>query len=853
MRLTRRLSIVGHWIKPTVCVVVFAACAALFAGSSAWADDAVDFNRDVRPILARHCFACHGRDEARRAKKLRLDVRESAVSELADGVVAITPGSPDESELIDRVASADESLRMPPRKAGNRLASEHVEILRKWIAQGANYDEHWAFVKPKRRSIPKVMNKSWPINRIDFFVLANVERAGLKPSNEADRHILIRRASLDLRGLPPSPAEVDAFVGDASTNAYEKMIDRLLADPAFGERWARVWLDLARYADSAGYGSDPLRTIWRYRDWVIDAFNKNVPYDRFTIAQIAGDLLPQATIDDRIATAFHRNTMTNTEGGTDDEEFRVAAVKDRVDVTAQVWMGLTVGCAKCHDHKYDPVTQKEYYQLFAFFNQTEDADRPDESPTIRVETKDQKSEIERIDARIAELKKKFDAATVELALGQAKWEEKLAGSSDSKKKNRAGVPDRIKMILDKPEASRSAAEEDELARYYRTNFAEEFKPVRDEIAKLEKSKPEIPTVPVMIELAANKTRETHILIKGNFLTPGEKVEAEVPRAFHRLPAVAPSNRLGLAYWLVDRENPLTARVAVNRYWARFFGSGIVETEEDFGTQGDPPASLDLLDDLALEYQEHGWDTKAIMKMIVMSATYRQSSVATSGRIDRDPRNRLLSHAPRFRLDAETVRDQALALGGVLSRKMFGPSVFPPQPDGLWQAAFNGQRTWATSAGEDRHRRGIYTFWRRTVPYPSMAVFDAPSREVCTSRRFHTNTPLQALVTLNDPVYFEAAQGLARRIVREGGSSTEDRARFALKTCLCRPATDAQVAEIVKLYRRELDRFAQSPADALAVATEPIGAVPQGLNVAELAAWTVVSNAILNLDAVLMRG
>jgi hypothetical protein len=853
MRLTPSRSIVGRLITPTVCVVAFAACGISFECSVANADDLVDFNRDVRPILSKHCLACHGRDEARRAKKLRLDVRESALNELADGVVAIVPGSPDDSELIERVASTDESLRMPPRKAGGRLAAEQIEILRKWIAQGANYDEHWAFVKPKRRPIPKVVNESWPINRIDYYILANIERAGLKPSNEADRYLLIRRASLDLRGLPPSPAEIDSFVNDTSPNAYEKMIDRFLADPAYGERWARVWLDLARYADSAGYGSDPLRTIWRYRDWVIDAFNKNVPYDRFTIAQIAGDLLPNATIDDRIATAFHRNTMTNTEGGTDDEEFRVAAVKDRVDVTAQVWMGLTAGCAKCHDHKYDPITQKEYYQLFAFFNQTEDADRPDESPTIRVETDEQKREIERIDARIAELKKKFDAASVELALGQAKWEEKLAGSRDLKKKNRAGIPDRIGAILDKPEASRSAAEEDELARYYRTNVAEEFKSVREEIAKLEKSKPEIATVPVMVELPANKKRETHVLIKGNFLTPGEKVEAEVPKAFHRFPAGAPVNRLGLAYWLVDRENPLTARVAVNRYWARFFGSGIVETEEDFGTQGDPPVSLDLLDDLALEYQEHGWDTKAIMKMIVMSATYRQSSVAFSEQIERDPRNRLLSRAPRFRLDAETVRDQALALGGILSRKMFGPSVFPPQPDGLWQAAFNGQRTWATSAGEDRHRRGIYTFWRRTVPYPSMAVFDAPSREVCISRRFHTNTPLQALVTLNDPVYFEAAQGLARRIVCEGGSSTEDRARYALKTCLCRPATDARVNEIVKLYRRELERFARSPDDALAVATVPIGAAPSGMNVAELAAWTVVSNALLNLDAVLMRG
>jgi mono/diheme cytochrome c family protein len=765
----------------------------------------VDYNREVRPILAKSCFSCHGPDEGHRVANLRLDRADGALAPRAGGAAAIAPGAPERSLMIRRVTAADGAGRMPPPATGHRLTPAQVATLRAWIRQGGRYAPHWAFVAPVRPRVPAVRNPAWIRNPIDAFILAELERGGLKPAAEADRFALLRRASLDLRGLPPSPAEVEAFARDTSPEAYEKAIDRFLDDSAYGERWARLWLDLARYADSAGHGSDPLRTIWGYRDWVIDAFNRNLPYDEFTIQQLAGDLLPNPTPDQKIATAFHRNTMTNTEGGTDDEEFRLAAVRDRVDTTMQVWMGLTAGCAKCHSHKYDPITQKEYYQLVAFFNQTADADRPDEAPVLELPAPELETQRREIDEKIAGLKKQ----------------------------------------LEPPPADAEAA-----------------KKLREEVDRLEKSRPRLPSVPVMSELPADQRRETHLLVKGNYLDPGDRVETGVPAAFHPLAEDAPSNRLGVARWLLDPRNPLTARVAVNRFWAQLFGTGLVETEEDWGTQGEPPSHPQLLDWLAVTFREgtwatgkperRPWDMKAVLRLIVTSATYRQSSRVTPAALAKDPRNRLLSRAPRYRLEAEILRDQALALSGLLSRKMHGPSVFPPQPDGLWQAAFNGERTWATSKGEDRYRRGLYTFWRRTVPYPAMATFDAPSREFCVVRRIRTNTPLQAFVTLNDPCFVEAAQALARRLVREGGATPEERARYAVRLCLCRPPTDAQVKEIVALYETEREHYRRDPQAALALATEPLGPLPDGMDAGDLAAWTVVANVVLNMDGVLTR-
>ncbi len=794
-------------MKPMVLAAALAA--GLAAGGRASAAPApVDYVREIRPILAKNCFACHGSDEGHRAAGLRLDQRTTALARRGSNPGVIVPGQPEASRLLRRVTLPDGPGRMPPPGSGPHLKPEEIDRLRRWIREGAAYREHWAWIRPRQAPLPVVRQKSWPRNEVDRFVLARLEKAGLKPSPEADRFTLLRRVSLDLRGLPPTPEEVDAFARDRSPDAYEKMVDRFLADPAYGERWARMWLDLARYADSAGYGSDPLRlNIWPYRDWVIDAFNRNLPYDTFTIDQLAGDLLPGATTEQKVATAFHRNTMTNTEGGTTREEFRVAAVKDRVDTTMQVWMGLTMGCAKCHSHKYDPITQKEYYQLFAVFNQTADNDQPSETPTLPVLPSSAQERNRELDVRIAELKRKL------------------------------GSPE----TAADPKATAA---------------------LKEQVGALEKQRVQPVPLPVMVEVPPAQHRETHLLIKSNYLDPGEKVEPGVPAAFHPFPKEQPCNRLTVAQWIVDPRNPLTARVAVNRFWAQLFGTGLVETEEDFGTQGDLPSHPELLDWLAVRFQSGAgsagaavrpWDMKALLRLIVTSATYRQASRATPALLERDPRNRLLSRGPRYRLEAEMVRDQALALSGLLSRKVGGPSVFPPQPDGLWQAAFNGQRTWTTSSGEDRYRRGLYTFLRRTVPYPSMATFDAPSREFCVVRRSRTNTPLQAFVTLNDPVYVETAQALARRIVKEGGATTEDRARYGLRLCLARPADPARVSTLTELFNRERARYGAAPDAARAMATEPLGPLPAGADVSELAAWTVVANVLLNLDGVLTKG
>jgi hypothetical protein len=885
------------------------------AANSKAASTNIEFNRDIRPILSKNCFVCHGADEGNRKVKLRLDVREEATKLRKKGKAAIQPGHPEKSLVIKKITAGE----MPPEESGNKLTPDQIETIKRWVQEGAPYAEHWAFVKPKRPALPPHPSPSppggegrgegaWPRNALDYFILARLEKEALKPSPEADRLLLLRRASLDLRGLPPSPDEVEAFAKDTSPNAYEKMIDRFLADPAFGERWARVWLDLARYADSAGYGSDPLRpNMWPYRDWVINAFNRNLPYDEFTIEQLAGDLLPKASgasltlrvsvpstptrsvsedsgaMQEKIATAFHRNTMTNTEGGTDPEEYRVAAVKDRAITTMQVWMGLTMGCAQCHSHKYDPISHKDFYSFFAVFNQTADANRGDEAPTLPTPTRQQLEENRRIDARVAEFRQKLEQSTPALTAAQVRWEEelrstpdwkstrtiplifgyhmpffnllrfRLAMTEDARIGKRAGVPAETLAILDRPDQERKPAERDTLARYFRS-ITPLLKDVRDEIAKVEKSRPAITNLPVMQELPAEKHRITHLMKKGNFLDPGEMVPPATPAAFPRLPEGARPDRLGMARWLVGSDNPLTARVAVNRYWARLFGAGIVETEEDFGTQGELPSHPELLDWLAIEYRDGlHWDTKALLKMIVTSAAYRQTSRVTPELLARDPRNRLLSRGPRYRLEAETIRDQAMALSGLLAHKIGGPSVYPPQPDGLWQAAFNGERTWATSKGEDRYRRGLYTFWRRTIPYPSMAAFDAPSRETCAIKRVRSNTPVQAFVTLNDPVYVEAAQALARRILREGCSNPEDRARFVLRLCLVRTPEPEQVAKLLELYQSELEHYSQTPAEAMKLATDPLGPLPSGMQADELAAWTVIANVVLNLDGVLTKG
>jgi len=1113
----------------------------------------VDFNRDVRPILSEKCYHCHGSDEGSRKAKLRLDIRADAITP-KDEVYPIKPGAADDSEVMKRILTTDEDEIMPPPKEGHPLSPREIEIMKKWIAQGAPYAEHWAFVKPVRPPVPQTGMAS----PIDEFISANLTGNGLKMAAQADRHTLVRRLALDLTGLPPSLEEMKRFT--QTETPIETAVDYYLAQPAFGERWARMWLDIARYADSAGYGSDPLRTnIWPYRDWVINAFNRNMRYDEFTYEQLAGDLMEPTTTEKLVATAFHRNTMTNTEGGTDDEEFRVAAVKDRISTTMQAWMGLTLGCAQCHTHKFDPITQQEYYEFFAIFNQTEDTDQPNDTPTLPLPTADQDAKTLALKAKIDTLQKKLGEASSpllmkELAAWEARahkgtqWEpleftslksekgvllEKLPDQSilaaeaesdvytletttakkgitaikltalpddrlpgkgpgrsgggnfvlsefklkvvpegddgprrarfvrvalpgkkrvlhlaevqvmsagtnvalkgeatqsstafggkavfavdgntdgdyehksvshaaeqndpwwevdlkselpvdsikiwnrtdggtgdrtanftvtalDAARKpvyertettaprpeanfvlsdpvevpfrsasadfeqagytaahaidgdNKTGwaigsefgkehavmlvaktpvgrkdgatklvftlgqhyganhtlgrfqiavttdadpqpmLPEGIKTILAVASEARTEAQKAELLAFYKplsklhAATVKELKATKDE---LEKVKPM--ALPVMKELSGDKRRESFFFNKGNHLTPGDKVQPALLKSFNPAPGEGSVDRLMVAKWLMSRDNPLTARVMVNRLWSQLFGLGLVETEEDFGTQGTLPTHPELLDWLALEFLDSGWNIKAMLKTMVMSATYQQSSKVTPEAKEKDSRNLLLSHYPRRRLDAEQVRDQGLVLSGLLSRKIGGPSVFPPQPDGLWRAAFNGQRTWETSKGDDRYRRGMYTFWRRTVPYPSMATFDAPSRENSTMRRVPTNTPLQAFVTLNDPAFFEMAQALGRRLATEGGGTVSGRVRFGLELCLARPATDDQVQTLVELYAQELTCYQAKPDEA-----SKLSGVSDATQAAEMAAWTTVANVLLNLDGVLMKG
>lgn len=749
----------------------------------------IDFNRDVRPILSNKCFHCHGPDEKTRKAKLRLDTREGAVA------AAIVPGKPDHSELMARLtASADDASVMPPAKAGKPLTAREVQVISQWIKEGAGYSAHWAYVPPVRPNVPP--GPADVPNPVDRFVRARLRAERLEPAPAADKYTLARRVALDLTGLPPAPDELEAYLKDDTAGAYDALVAKLLAKPAFGEHWARMWLDLARYADSAGYADDPLRTIWKYRDYVIQSFNANKPFDVFTVEQLAGDLLPNPTTEQLVATAFHRNTMTNNEGGTSDEEFRNAAVVDRVNTTFMVWMGTSMGCAQCHTHKYDPLSQTEYFRAFAFFNNTADADRTDESPTLPFWADGQLAKKGALEKQVADL---------EAALKGKKPEEL------------------------KPERDRLAA-------------------VRKELAAL---KPQT-SVPIFKELVGAQRRKTRVQFRGNFMDLGDEVTEGTPAALHSFPTGAPKTRLGLAQWLVSAENPLTARVVANRFWEQIFGTGLVRTTEELGAQGELPSHPELLDWLATELVAQKWDVKEFLRLLVTSAAYRQSAKVTPAQYERDPDNRLLARGPRVRLSAEMIRDQALFAAGLLSPKTLGPSVRPQQPNLGVSAAFGGTIDWQTSTGEDKYRRGVYTQWRRSNPYPSLSTFDAPNRDVCTVRRARTNTPLQALVTMNDPVYIEAAQALARRTIEKGGRTSAERAAFALRACLIRPATESEIERLVKLHDDAQARFAKDPTKAAQFASSPLGALPKGMDASEAAAWTVVASVIMNLDEMLMK-
>lgn len=746
------------------------------------------------PILAKRCFACHTGERPESAFSLK--TRELALRGGKSGIPAIVPGNSKNSRLLRLVSGAEPSRTMPPR--GKPLSAGEIDILARWVdggapwpldSQGAGEHWHWAYRAPVRPSIPKVNNNNWPIQTLDYFVLAALERENLAPSPEAARETLLRRASLDLVGLPPTVEEMDTFLNDPRADAYEREVDRLLASPRFGERWARPWLDLARYADTHGYEKDQRRSMWPYRDWVIDAYNRDLPFDRFTIEQIAGDLLPDATVDQQVATGFHRNTMINEEGGVDPEEFRVDAIIDRVNTTASAWLGSTIACAQCHDHKFDPVSTKEYYQLFAFFNQ--DAEETRHSGHENSANNDLMVTVPALGARDA----------------FARWKTEVESLTAVKA------------------------------------------PTPEQAARLEEAKRELARIPTgasYVMRASAAPRETHIHIRGNFLAKGDRVEPAIPAVFPPLPSGAPRNRLGLALWLVDPRNPLTARVQVNRFWSLLFGRGIVETEEDFGTRGEEPSNPELLDWLAVEFMRRGWSVKTLLKTLVTSATYKQSSGVTLALLDKDPYNRWLARGPRHRLEAEMMRDNALAVSGLLSAKIGGPSVFPPQPDGLWTMIYSGDR-WQNSTGEDRYRRGIYTFWRRTVAYPTFTTFDAPTREVCCVRRPRTNTPLQALTTMNDPQFVEAAVALAR-VMASHGNDAHDRIVYGFRAATGRRPTEAESNRLASLYREQVDMYREDGAAAHALLRQgPPGATPAGIDEADLAALSLVANVLLNLD------
>lgn len=897
----------------------------------------ISYNEHIRPIFNKNCLACHG--GVRKNGGFSLLFEEDAFAATESGQPAIVPGNHKKSELYRRLNHTDPELRMP--LDGKPLTEEEVSLIAQWIDEGAQWEQHWAYLPPESPTVPD-LGSDWVHRDMDAFVLDKLQKESLAPEPEADRSTLIRRLSLDLTGLPPSPEAVDAYMNDQRPESYEKLVDSLLASPHFGEHWAAMWLDLARYADSKGYENDPYRNIWRYRDWVIQAFNRDLPFDQFTIEQLAGDMLPNPTRDQLIATAFHRNTMTNTEGGTDDEEFRIAAVIDRLNTTYEVWQATTMSCVQCHSHPYDPIRHEEFYQSFDYLNQTQDGDLPMDVPRLASFPKADKEKINEILSFIKELRMEPQIDTslgLEAQIRQALFPTLLPVQCDDfenvsfngngsvtnwiynllsmKGKHfrfvfsdidlsgleamvfhylSQGNEAKIEVRIDRPDGpliseQQFAANTVNDSRWAGDGFGSVRVPVKEvsgshdlyfEIINTTGKAPEGMVVigdielqyndrqvakpqladfreelrsfqtqkadytPVMKQKMATMLRPTKVFDRGNWMVQTTPVTAGVPNEmFHG--EEQPSDRLEFARWLVSEDNPLTARVMVNRFWARIFGRGLLETLEDFGTQSDPPSHPELLDHLALRFMdEHAWSVKSLLKEIVLSATYRQSSKTSREKIEVDPYNRLLSRGPRFRLSAEQIRDQALAVSGLLYDTIGGRSVMPPQPEGVWQIIYSGEK-WVTPDNEMRHRRGIYTYWKRTTPYPSMMAFDSPSREFCVSRRIRTNTPLQALVTLNDPAFLEAARALAERMRKVGGEDLNAGIRYGYKRALSKTADEEIVQVLHNLYEQAAAEMENAPAKAMTIAYEED---PEEITLSD--PMTVVANAILNLDGFLTK-
>jgi hypothetical protein len=828
----------------------------------------VEYNRDVRPILSDNCFFCHGPDANHREADLRLDLREAAIEKLA-------PGKPNESELVARIVSQDPDLRMPPPEANKELTPQQIEILKRWVEQGAGYQKHWSYEPPVKPAIPAGQQP------IDHLVRKRLAAAGLKPSPEADRRTLIRRLSLDLLGLPPTPQEVDAFVNDPSPDAYPRLVERLLQSPHYGERMAIQWLDVVRYADTIGYHSDNPRNVWPYRDWVIKSFNDNKRFDRFTIEQIAGDLLPDANVETRVGSAFNRLLLSTEEGGAQPKDYESRMLTDRVRAIGAAWMGQTTGCAQCHDHKFDPFQMRDFYSLGAFFADIQEPILGRREDGMPVTTPDQDAELARLDATLAEARQKHDAILPALDAAQQQWEADIATYQVTLPELREGStatdPEKnlareVVAALAKEADKRSPKERDTLRNYFRDKGTKLFTSQREAFANAQRDRDafynNLPKC--LVSTSTPSKRTVRILPRGDWMNEsGEIVKPALP---HYLPAPQlpgpqlpgpqlpgpqltdrEPNRLDLAQWLVSRDNPLTARTVMNRLWKQFFGTGLSKVLDDLGAQGETPANPELLDWLACEFVDSGWDMKQMVRSIVTSETYRQTSSATPELLAADPYNRLLARQSAFRVEAELVRDHALAVSGLLVPKIGGPSVKPYQPEGYWENLNFPTRNYDNDPGENQYRRGLYTWWQRSFLHPSLLAFDAPSREECTAERNVSNIPQQALVLLNDPTYVEAARAFAAKILAApDAADDQQRIVWAWRQALQRSPSPQESEVAMKLLQQHRGAYKENVEAAKQLVGVGQLSPPQTLDPAELAAWTHVARVLLNLHESITR-
>ncbi len=819
----------------------------------------VEFNRDIRPFLSDTCFHCHGPDSHARKAGLRLDLRAEALKPAESGEVPIVPGKPALSEAARRVLTDDKDDLMPPPKARKPLTTRQKELFKRWIEQGAEYQVHWSYAVPVKAVIPA------DANAVDFLVQRRLTDIGLKPSPEADRRSLIRRLYSDLLGLPPKPEEVAAFVNDRSPAAYGQLVDRVLASPHYGERMAIGWLDVVRFADTSGYHSDNPRNVWPYRDWVVQAFNDNKRFDRFTLEQLAGDLLPDATVQTRVASAFNRLLLTTEEGGAQAKDYESRMLTDRVRAVGAAWMGQTTGCCQCHDHKFDPLTQRDFYSLGAFFADIKEPIIGRREEGMLVATAEQEQQLARLDAALAETKKALNAALPELDAAQKQWEAEVVtpGFILPELREVGDVPDvevqrakKAAAALKKAAKARSKKDAEAIRDYFVNRVTKLFVEERAAVAKVEKERNAFNDLlpKCLVSVSMPERRTVRILPRGNWMDESGEVMKAAPPGFLPQPRIEGRDltRLDLAQWLVSRENPLTARTVMNRLWAQFFGIGLSKVLSDLGAQGEPPVNGPLLDWLASEFMDSGWDMKHMVRTIVTSHTYRQVSTADNALLAADPDNRELARQSRFRVDAELVRDNALAISGLLVPKIGGPSVKPYQPERYWENLAFPAREYQSDTGTSQYRRGLYTWWQRSFPHPSLLAFDAPSREECTAERTRSNIPQQALALLNDPTYIEASRCFATRILSECHGTTEQRITWAWQQALQRDPRADELKTITALLDKQFAEYRQNAAAAEELLKTGLTPATASLNRPELAAWTHVARVLLNLHETITR-